>query len=88
MRTPVTTAVGKPGNWLLGALCVVVVLGFSFGLLTLAGGGMFIVAVMLPFWLGLLIHTRRNPLAKWLLATPLLIYALLMAIGLVAQGIA
>ena len=87
MRTPVTTAVGTQRNWLLAALCVVVVLGFSFGLLTLAGGGMFIVAVMLPLWLGLLVYTRRSPLAKWLLAIPILIYALLMAIGLVAQGI-
>lgn len=88
MRTPVTTAVGTPRNWLLAALCAVVVLGFSFGLLTLAGGGIFIVAVVLPLWVGLLIYTRRSRLAKWLLAMPVLIYALLMAIGLVAQGIA
>ncbi len=87
MRIPVTTAVGTPKNWLLAALCVVVVLGFSFGILTLAGGGILIVAVILPLWIGLLVYTRRNRLATWLLATPIFIYSLLMAIGLVAQGI-
>ncbi len=87
MRVTVTTAVGTPKNLLLAALCIVVVLGFSFGILTLAGGGILIVAAMLPLWIGLLVYTRRSRLATWLLATPILIYALLMAIGLVAQGI-
>ena len=86
MRTPVKTAVGTPSNWLLGALCVVVVLGFFFGLLTLAGGGIFVVAVMLPLWIGLLYYTRRTRLVRWLVATPIVIYALLMAVGLVMQG--
>lgn len=44
-------------------------------------------AVVLPLWVGLLYYTRRSRLAKWLLAMPVLIYALLMAIGLVLQGI-
>ena len=86
MRTPVKTAVGTPRNWLLGALCVVVVLGFFFGLLTLAGGGIFVVAVILLVWLGLLYYTRRTRLVRWLVATPIVIYALLMAVGLVMQG--
>ena len=81
------TAVGALRSWLLAALCIVVVLGFSFGLLTLAGGGILIVAFIVPLWIGLLVHTRRSRLARWLLATPIVIYALLMAIGLVAQGI-
>ena len=86
MRTPVTRAIVKPSNWHLGALCVVVVLGFFFGLLTLAGGGIFVVAVILPVWLGLLYYTRRTRLVRWLVATPIVIYALLMAVGLVMQG--
>ena len=81
-----TTAVGTPKNWLLAALCVVVVLGFSFGILTLAGGGIFVVAVTLPVWAGLLYYTRRTSLMRWLVAAPIVIYALLMAVGLVIQG--
>ena len=87
MRAPVTTAVGTPGNWLLAALCVLVVLGLSIGILTLEGGGILIVGVMLPLWLGLLVYTRRNRGVTLLLATPVLIYALLLAIGLVAEGV-
>ncbi len=81
-----TTAVGTPKNWLLAALCVVVVLGFSFGILTLAGGGIFVVAVTLPVWAGLLYYTRRTSLMRWLVAAPIVIYALLLAAGLVIQG--
>ena len=76
----------KPRSWLLGALCVVVVLGFFFGLLTLAGGGIFVVAVTLPVWAGLLYYTQRTSLMRWLVATPIVIYSLLMAVGLVIQG--
>ena len=75
-----------PGNWLLVTLCAVVVLGFLFGLLTLAGGGIFVVAVTLPVWAGLLYYTRRTSLMRWLVAAPIVIYALLLAAGLVIQG--
>ena len=76
----------KPRNWLIGALCAVVVLGFFFGLLTLAGGGIFVVAVTLPVWAGLLYYTRRTSLMRWLVAASIVIYSLLMAVGLVIQG--
>ena len=78
----------KPRSWLLGALCVVVVLGFFFGLLTLAGGGIFVVAMILPLWAGLLYYSRRTSLMRWLVAMPFVIYALLLAIGLVVQEVA
>ena len=75
--------IAKPTSWVLGALSLAALLGFFYGFLTLAGGGLFIVAISVIPWIGLLIYTRRTRAAVWIGAAPILIYGLLMVASLI-----
>ena len=82
-----TKAIVKPGNWLLGALFAGMLLAFGFGFLTLAGGGIFIVALAIPIWLFLIYRARRSRAMKWIAATPIVIYGGFLIAGLFYQFI-
>ena len=69
----------KPIGWALRVLSLLTFIGFFYGFLTLAGGGIFIVAISMLPWIGLVIYTRKTRTAAWLVAAPIFIYALLMA---------
>ena len=73
----------KPNSWALGALSLVTFLGFFYGFLTLAGGGIFIVAISALPWIGLVIYARNSRAVVWIGAAPILIYALLMVASLI-----
>ena len=80
-----TRAIVKPGTWLLVALCAVMLLAFGFGFLTLAGGGIFIVALAIPIWLFLIYRARRNRAMLWMAVAPFLIYGGFLLVGLLYQ---
>ena len=75
----------KANTWLLAALYVVTFLGIFYGVLTLAGGGIFVLALMAPAWLGLVFHARRSRAVVWVAAAPILLYGLLLIASLVYQ---
>ncbi len=73
----------KPNSWGLGALSRVPCFGFFSGFRTLAGGGIFIVAITVFAWVGLVVYARRTRAAVWIGAAPILIYALLLAASII-----
>ncbi|MCH8949433.1 MAG: hypothetical protein IIB87_03530 [Chloroflexi bacterium] len=75
--------IAKPKSWVLGLLSLVTFLGFFYGFLTLAGGGIFIVAISVLPWIGLVIYTRKTRAVVWIGAAPILIYGLLLVAGLI-----
>ncbi len=75
--------IAKPRSWVLGPLSLVTFLGFFYGFLTLAGGGIFIVAISLLPWIGLVIYARNSRAVVWIGAAPILIYGLLLVASLV-----
>ena len=75
----------KASTWLLAALYAVTFLGIFYGVLTLAGGGIFILALIAPAWLGLVFHARRSRAVFWVAAAPILIYGLLLIASIVFQ---
>ena len=75
--------VAKSKGWAAAALSLVTLLGFFYGFLTLAGGGIFIVAISVLPWIGLVIYARKTRAAVWIGAAPILIYALLMVASLI-----
>ena len=79
--------IAKPRSWVLGLLSLVALLGFSYGFLTLAGGGIFIVAISVLPWIGLVIYTRKTRVVVWIGAAPFLIYALLLVATLILSPI-
>ena len=80
-----TRAIAKPGNWLLGTLFAGMLLAFGFGFLTLAGGGIFIVALAIPIWLGLIYNARRSRAMVWIATSPIFIYGGFLIAGLFFQ---
>ncbi len=80
-----TTAIVKHRTWVLVALFIVMLLAFGFGFLTLAGGGIFIVALAVPVWLFFIYRARRSPSMKWIMATPIFIYGGFLIAGLFYQ---
>ena len=75
--------IAKPKNWVLGTLSLVTFLGFFYGFLTLAGGGIFIVAISVFAWISLVIYARNSRAVIWIGAAPILIYGLLLVAGLI-----
>ena len=75
--------VAKPESWVLGALSLVTFLGFFYGFLTLAGGGIFIVAISVLAWIGLIFNARNSRALVWIGAAPILLYGLLLVAGLI-----
>ena len=75
--------VAKSKGWVLGAVSLVTLLGFSYGFLTLPGGGIFIVAISVLPWIGLVIYTRKTRAVVWIGAAPILIYGLLLVATLI-----
>ena len=75
--------IAKPRSWVLGTLSLVTFLGFFYGFLTLAGGGIFIVAISLLAWIGLVVYARKSRAVVWIGAAPILIYGLLLVAGLI-----
>ena len=73
----------KLNSWLLGGLSLVTFLGFFYGFLTLAGGGIFIVAISVFAWIGLVVYARNSRAFVWIGAAPILIYALLLVASLI-----
>ena len=73
----------KPNSWALGVLSLVTFLGFFYGFLTLAGGGIFIVAISVFAWIGLVVYARKTRAVVWIGAAPILIYALLLVASLI-----
>ncbi len=82
-----TRAFVKPGNWLLVALFAGMLLAFGFGFLTLAGGGVLIVALAIPAWLFFIYRARRSRSMMWIAATPILILGGFFIAGLFYQFI-
>ena len=75
--------IAKPRSWLLGPLSLVMFLGFFYGFLTLAGGGIFIVAISAFAWIGLVFYARNSRAVVWIGTAPILIYGLLLVAGLI-----
>ena len=75
----------KPNGWLLVTLSLVTFLGFFYGFLTLAGGGIFVVALSALVWIALMFYARKSQAVVWIGAAPILIYALLLVAGLFFQ---
>ena len=75
--------IAKPRSWVLGTLSLVTFVGFFYGFLTLAGGGIFIVAIAVFAWIGLVFYARNSRAAVWFGAAPILIYGLLLVAGLI-----
>lgn len=75
--------IAKPRSWLLGPLSLVMFLGFFYGFLTLAGGGIFIVAISAFAWIGLVFYARNSRAFVWIGTAPILIYGLLLVAGLI-----
>ena len=73
----------KPIGWALRVLSLLTFIGFFYGFLTLAGGGIFIVAISMLPWIGLVIYTRKTRTAAWIGAAPILIYGLLLVATLI-----
>ncbi len=73
----------KPNRWALGVLSLVTFLGFFYGFLTLAGGGIFVVAISVLPCAGLVVYARKTRAVVWIGAAPILIYALLLAASLI-----
>ena len=73
----------KPRSWLLGVLSLVTFSGFFYGFLTLAGGGIFIVAISVFAWISLVIYARNSRAVVWIGAAPIIIYGLLLVAGLI-----
>ena len=73
----------KPSTWLTVPLSLVTFLGFFYGFLTLAGGGIFIVAISVLPWIGFVIYARKTRAVVWIGAAPILIYALLLVASLI-----
>ena len=73
----------KPNGWALGALSLVSFLGFFYGFLTLAGGGIFIVAISVFAWIGLVFYARNYRAVVWIGAAPIIIYGLLLVASLI-----
>ena len=82
-----TRAIVIPGNWLLVALITVTLLALGFGFLTLAGGGIFIVALAVPIWLFFVYRARRSRWMMWMVATPIVIWVGFVITGLFYQFI-
>ena len=73
----------KPIGWALRVLSLLTFIGFFYGFLTLAGGGIFIVAISMLPWIGLVIYTRKTRAVVWIGAAPILIYGLLLVATLI-----
>ena len=83
---PQLLRLARHDGWLAPTLYAIALLGFGFGLLTLAGGGIFIVALTLPVWLALIFRARRQSRAVvWIAATPLLLFGGFLIAGLFYQ---
>ena len=75
--------IAKPRSWLLGPLSLVMFLGFFYGFLTLAGGGIFIVAISAFAWIGLVFYARNSRAVVWIGAAPIIIFGLLLVASLI-----
>ena len=75
--------IAKPQSWVLGTLYLVTFVGLFYGFLTLAGGGIFIVAIAVFAWIGLVFYARNSRAVVWIGAAPIIIYGLLLVASLI-----